>query len=110
MNTSSTGNSRKIKMQLVMLEAEQSPDFEHDELLGGAFINCYMKNRTPEQALNEAQNWVKGNGWNILKVKKQHQINKSSLKDSKDGLEYYDQTVIDGEVFVFHTWPLNSKD
>jgi hypothetical protein len=27
-----------------------------------------------------------------------------------DGIQYFEQAEIDGEVFVFHTWPIGAPD
>ncbi len=92
-------------MQLVMFEAKQRPEFPHEESCGGAFVNCYIKGRTPKRAYQDAKEWVQESGWEIVKLEDQHEIDRASFEKPEDGLEYYEQALIDGEVFVFHTYP-----
>ena len=103
-------DSEPLPMQLVMLKARQHPDFDHDEVYGGSFINCYMKDRTVDGALNDAKAWVEERGWYILNVEEHYEIDEASFDEPDGGKEYYDQALIDGQVFVFFTYPIEDGE
>ena len=94
-----------ILMQVVTFEAKQRPDFPHDEQIGGAFVNCYLKGRTSKQAYIDAIACIEESGWDILRFEDQSEIDSASFEKPDDALKYYEQALIDGEVLVFHAYP-----
>lgn len=98
-------NLRTIPVQLVMFEVKQRPGSTHKTRYGGAIVNCYLKGRTLSQAYADAMTWVEKCGWDVISLEAQHELDRTCFEDSDSGLQYYEQALIDEEVFVFHTYP-----
>ncbi len=89
-------------MQLIRIEAKQCPDYAHEKSYAGACINCYIKDQTAENALYIARGWIAKNGWDVVAIEEQREISEEDCEDSSDGKKFFQQTVIDEEVFVYY--------
>ena len=76
---------------------------------GGALINCWIKEEDKERASIKALSCIKGNGWQIVHLEESCMAD-DGVYDGKESLKYIDQAKIDGEVYVYHTWPIESQD
>ena len=97
----------RIPMQYLIIDAEQNEEFDHDEVYGGASVGCWIKNQTEKNAYLIAKVWIEENGWRIICLDEQYPISEEDYSDKPEGREYFEQALIDGEVFVFHTFPVN---
>ena len=77
--------------------------------IGGAYINCYVKTTNIVKADKIATTEIKKLNWDIVEKTETKKVTKSSFDKGSDGLEYYEQALIDKEVFVFHTYPIRKK-
>jgi hypothetical protein len=89
-------------MQLVRIEAKQSRQYAHEKWYAGAYIDCYIKDQTEENALYVAKGWIAKNGWEVLDVEEQRQIEQDAYEEGTDGREYFQQALLDEEVFVYY--------
>jgi hypothetical protein len=51
-----------------------------------------------ESAINE-------NHWKILNLEESFPVTEEHYEENDESLEFYQQAVIDGEVYVYHSWP-----
>ena len=77
---------------------------------GGAFVNCWINIRDQEKAEIQARKEIYKAGWHVISLNKVKTVNRKYFNDNKESLEYYEQAKIDGECYVFHTWPLDADD
>ncbi len=98
-----------IHMQRLIVSAVQNPAFTFDQEYGGAFVNCWIKDRTEEEAFTVAKEWLATSGWIVKSLEKQRSVSKFDYQCGEDGGEQYQQALVDGEVYVFHAWPRQSE-
>ena len=80
---------------------------KHDEY-GGASVTCWIQRDTQCQAEAVARGWLADEDWRITAVDETAQITRKDQRP--EGMQYFEQAEIDGEVFVFHTWPVGAPD
>ncbi|MEQ9207880.1 MAG: hypothetical protein RLN78_10980 [Phycisphaerales bacterium] len=76
---------------------------------GGAYVNCWIQDSSIGKAEERARAVVECNEWSITN---QDNDSYETTRDHWIGdaqLEYYDQALIDGEVWVFHTYPVEDS-
>jgi hypothetical protein len=74
----------------------------------GATVCCWVHRETQDEAAAVARGWIGDEDWRITAMEYASQITKET--QLPDGMRYYEQAEIDGEVFVFYTWPMNTED
>ena len=72
---------------------------------GGAFINCWVKAASIEAAKNMAENAISENQWKVLKLEESFPVTIENYIEEEELLEFYQQAEIDGEVYVYYSWP-----
>jgi len=70
----------------------------------GAFINCWIKAENKDLALVIAKNNISDLQWVIDKLEEQEVVGAEYYRDNSDGLERYNQALLNGSCFVIHTW------
>ncbi|MFC2173174.1 hypothetical protein ACFLU6_11160 [Acidobacteriota bacterium] len=95
---------QRMPMQYLRFFAEQSPSSLNDEVFGGAYVSCYIKDQTKQNAIYIAHGHIHHYGWRALRLEKHCELKREDFSDD-DNSKYYDQAFIDGEVFVFDTFP-----
>jgi hypothetical protein len=105
------GRIKRIKMNIIYLRFEAVPtmndiDFEES---GGALINCWIKEENEESAKTKAMHIIKENGWKIILLEESY-LADDSMYNGRKSRKYYEQAKIDGEVYVYHTWPNVSQN
>jgi hypothetical protein len=98
------------EIRVVMLEARPLPDSPDFGEVAGAFVNVYCTADTDATALNLASSEITQQGWVVLSVEGQHVMSRSEAQSSPDTLAYYEQTLIDGVVLVFHNFPHGGEE
>lgn len=92
-------------IQLRVRPAENSPNAVE---YGGAYANCWVQREVLSDAMAAAIDLVHDAGWQAETVEEERQVFREEFNG--DGLEYFDQAVLDNEVCVFHTWPIDSSN
>jgi hypothetical protein len=84
-----------------------NPDVDPDA--GGAFVNCWIQESNIEAAEIIARQGIEDSGWTITDYEEQpRKTNRDCWGEDK--LVYYDQALIDREVWVFHRYPIEDEE
>jgi hypothetical protein len=75
---------------------------------GGAAVSCWIQRDTQGEAESVARGWIADEDWTITAMDEASLITKET--QPPDGMQYFEQAEIDGEVFVFHTFPTGGLD
>jgi hypothetical protein len=94
----------RIPMQLIQIEARQTPGYPHEKRYAGACIDCYIKDQTATNALHIAKGWIADNGWDVVAVEEQREIAEEDYAEDSEGREYVRQALTDEEVFVYYVY------
>lgn len=64
---------------------------------------CYVKPELTGDPLQHAAAYVRGQDWQVIAVEDEPlQLDREQAPDE----DYFDQALGDGEVYIFHQWPL----
>jgi hypothetical protein len=76
----------------------------------GAYVNCWVQDSIIEKAEITARTGIENEGWKISGHDTEPY--QTTRKDwfSGENLEYFDQALIDREVWVFHTYAHDDED
>lgn len=96
-------------MQYLIIDAAQDPTFAHEKEYGGALVGCWIKNQTGKNAYLIAKGWIEDHGWVVLSLQEQYPVSEETYREKADGRQYFEQALIDDEVFVFFTSPRHEK-
>jgi hypothetical protein len=99
----------RIPMQYLIIDAAQDPTFAHEEVYEGATVGCWIKNQTKKNAYLIAKGWIEERGWTSLVLEDQCPISEEAYKGKMEGKQYFEQALIDEEVFVFNVCPVLEK-
>ena len=104
----SSGEIPSGRTYLMRYEARPvGPD--HDgEAIGGAFINCWVISDAVANARERARSDLEQSGWAIISTLEEQGIEAGDVPEESQA--YYRQAAIDGEVYVFHTFPAEEAD
>ena len=75
----------------------------------GALILCWIDLQNSKKAQQRAQFVIEDLGWDIKSLENIFEVTEESYSDNAKGLEYYQQALIDNEVFVIHPWKKEPK-
>ena len=65
---------------------------------------------TQIQAEAVAQDWIGDEDWRVTGVEVAMLVTREMQAEQPDRMEYFEQAEIDGEVLVFHTWPVGAPE
>jgi hypothetical protein len=92
-------------------EAIPLPESEDFEVCGGAYINCWVKAQSEEEASKSASAVIHERGWKVVSIQEEcREVTEALYAEDEEGRGYYDQAVVDGECYVFHQWPVDAQD
>jgi len=97
-------------MQYLILAAAQDPTYAHEKEYGGAHVGCWIKNQTKRNAFSIAKGWIEDSGWVPLSLEDQHPVSVETYADNHESRHYFEQALIDEEVFVFHMFPIRETE
>ena len=75
----------------------------------GAYVNCWIEQRSREAAEIRARELIADSSWTVESLKDHRIVTDADYSDDTDGREYYEQACLDGETLVFHTWPASGE-
>ena len=67
-------------------------------------MSCWIKNQTRKNAYLIAKGWIEERGWVALSLNSQHPVSAGDYKGDLEHEGYFQQALIDDEVFVFFTY------
>jgi hypothetical protein len=94
-------------MAIYYIQYQARPE-AHSEAFGeteGAYINCWIRTDSPEDAHRIATSEIVRNGWKIEGIENPPEV---QTEPSASGAEYFEQAELDGECYVFHQWPIGA--
>jgi hypothetical protein len=99
----------RIPMQYLIIDAAQDPTYAHEKQYAGGTVGCWIKNQTKKNAYLIAKGWIEQHGWVPLSVQEQYPVSPETYQSKSEGRRYFEQALIDDEVFVFFTSPKHEK-
>jgi len=89
------------------VEFEARPSATHpDRGYLGAFVNCYIRCLTVEEARRAAREELESESWEIVEEGESYAVDEATYDEHSDGWAYVRQVQVDGRVLVFHTYPI----
>lgn len=79
------------------------------EQYGGAHANCWIKVKEKAKAEQKARALIAESEWKIDSLEDEHPVSRDWYSASSEGLQYFEQALVDGGVVVFYTWPKNAN-
>jgi len=81
------------------------PEHPDVERIGGAYVNCWLRVGSFAEAKRLAEKNLRDHHWKILELEEIWRIPRGYFHTEHDGRAYYEQALIDREVYAFHQWP-----
>lgn len=97
-------------MTFLQYHARPHDEPVNPEDIAGAYINCWINDNNQREAKRKAIKMMKENGWSNFTLEEVSIVNRSDYENKEEQLQYFDQAIIDDEVFVVHTYPLAGRD
>ena len=69
-----------------------------------AFINCWMKTSIATKAKELAMSTLASEGWSVDMWSDCYSVVRADYDEGTEEREFYEQALIDGEVYVYHVW------
>jgi hypothetical protein len=95
---------------VVTVEASPLPGTDGFFKFGGAYINVYTASKTESDAIAIATTEVREAGWHLDAIDEVNLVTRGDLRDTDNGLEYFEQALLDGIVVVVHTFSPDTGD
>src|SRR5262249_55748849 len=101
------GGSRSMKsLYYFLFHAVPVETNPHTSEHGGAYVNCWIDCPTQKEAERVARELIAQDGWVADKLDEARKVSRSYYDQNPEGRQYFDQALVDGEVLVFHTYPI----
>ncbi len=94
-----------MKIHYFLFEAAPLPDSSNFKEAGGAYINCWVRSGSAEQAEPLARDYIKKDGWYVVSLEEHNTPEKDRYRNTPDSLEMYEQAENIGEGYIIYTWP-----
>jgi len=95
----------------VQFEALPNPGSHDFKEFGGAYVNCWVSASSETQAKDIARKSIGEAQWHVVAVEEEvREVNEQYYSENIEGLEHYEQALLDGECYVFHRWPNEAQD
>ena len=98
------------RVRVVMVDALPLPGTDAFEEFGGATINVYTTEEAEDGALAICLSQVAEAGWQVQSVEDSFLLTRADLAEAPDGLQYFEQALLDGIVLVIHAWNHGDED
>ena len=93
----------RVPMQLLTIQATQVAPHRCEQQHEGAFVYCFLKDQTEENARYIVEGMLNREGWKIEAIDRQDFVCRDLFLET-DLLEFYDQALVEGESFLFHIY------
>ena len=94
-----------MKLYFFTYLARPKAGSENSESYGGAYVNCWIDAESDARAAECASTAISRAGWAVESLEQYSVVTRKDYADDDEGLQHFDQALIDKEVYVFHTWP-----
>lgn len=68
-------------------------------------MSCWIERPTLDEAVRVARAGIEEEGWIVDEPDEAYAVDAATYPPGGDGREYFEQALIDKEVFVFHMYP-----
>ena len=96
-----------MTMYYVMLEVVPNADNEEKDECEGAFLNCWVKTDSEEEAVELAKEYAEQEGWEVLGVEECRAVKREDYigsEEEEENLEILDEAAENGLAGIFYTW------
>ncbi len=92
---------QRIPMQYLQIEATtENTDAPESEESQTGVVHCFIRDQSTTNAVYIAVGWVSSEGWDVLQILETASVTATDFAET-DLLQYYEQALVDDEVFVF---------
>ena len=95
-------------MFFLIYRAHPNVGTEAHSKYAGADIVCWINVNDRDIARAKAQQLIRARDWTIDRLEEEHPITRE-IAETSEGLQYFDQALLDGEVLVFVTSPVEER-
>jgi hypothetical protein len=95
-----------MRMYFIVYHAKPQPGSRNTEGIAGAYVSCWIEAASLEQADTIARQEISAIKWGILERDVAYEISEKTYSSESDGLEFYQQALIDKCVLRIHTYPI----
>lgn len=88
----------------ISYETVPAKGHHNEQEFGGAIINGWIVAPSIEAADAQFKNSTLQQGWSVTSEEKSFEILDGNYEEGDEGLQYYQQAQIDGEVYFVHSW------
>ena len=93
------------RIHVVIVDASPLPSTAAFAEFGGATIAVYTTEESEEGAIAIAAQEVVEAGWQVRFIEDTFLLTREDLVEAPEGLQYFEQALLDGIVLVVHTYP-----
>jgi hypothetical protein len=97
--------SIKVMMYFLRYEVSPAPTNPNRETYGLGYICCWIERDSLEEADQVARQDISEEKWQILERDCGEETSPQKYEEDEESLQYYEQALIDKEVYVYHLSP-----
>jgi hypothetical protein len=90
--------------------AAPTEDAQEYEQAGGAYVNCWIRSDSRDQAEARAAALIEEYGWDVEALEEQSTVTSADYDQDDEDRQFYEQALVEGEVLVFNTWPVGDGE
>jgi hypothetical protein len=95
-----------MKMYFLVYHAQPQPGLKDAKDIGGAYVSCWIEADSIDQADTIARQEIATVKWDVVEKEEAYEVNADDYSSDADGLELYQQALVDKWVLTFHTYPI----
>jgi hypothetical protein len=92
-------------MFFIQFDATPRRDARTAPRAAGGVVTCWIERPTLDEAIRVARAGIEAEGWIVGEHDEAYEVDETTYPPGHDGREYFEQALIDKEVFVFDTFP-----
>lgn len=94
-----------MPMYVLTVVAATTPDNPDHEKVGEAFVSCWIRRETEEEATAFAHKTINSGEWKVIRTEDVTVVTAETYEEDEEYRQYYEQALSDNEVFVFNLCP-----
>jgi hypothetical protein len=91
-------------MYFVLFEATPRRNARIAPAAAGAYVSCWIERPTLDEAVRVARSGIEAQGWIVDEPDEAYEVDAATYPPGNQGREYFEQALIDKEVWAFHTF------
>lgn len=93
-------------MYVLTILANTTPEHPDHGKVGESFVTCWIDREDEQEATEIACDMIVSEGWEVVRVEEVSTVTESDYEEDDEYRQYYEQALIDKEVFLFHVCPM----